>query len=86
MRGRSPNAPSSSSSAREHPRRSPSARSKAAFFAAHHLSMEIDAENLKRQRGGGSNGDMGQAKHESDSSGEFRHHKKRGDESLITHT
>eukprot|EP00973_Karenia_brevis_P014382 1958981-Karenia_brevis.AAC.1 len=45
--------------------------------------MDVDAENLKRQRGGADNE---QKKHESDSSGEFHHHKKRGDESIITYT
>eukprot|EP00973_Karenia_brevis_P083526 11585689-Karenia_brevis.AAC.1 len=45
--------------------------------------MEVDAENLKRQRG---RADKEQKLHESDSSGDFHHHKKRGDESMITYT
>eukprot|EP00973_Karenia_brevis_P019485 2673476-Karenia_brevis.AAC.1 len=63
-RGRTPEQPSSSS-AREHtPRRSSSVRSKAAF-AKLQPSMEVDMQNLKRDRGGA---DPLQKLHESDSS------------------
>eukprot|EP00973_Karenia_brevis_P066903 9300575-Karenia_brevis.AAC.1 len=66
MRGRTPEQPSSSSAAREHtPRRSPSARSKVAF-AKLQPAMDVDAQHLKRERGGAD--DM-QKLHESDSSG-----------------
>eukprot|EP00973_Karenia_brevis_P035428 4883441-Karenia_brevis.AAC.1 len=66
MRGRTPERPSSSSAVREHtPRRSSSARFKAAF-AKMQPAMDVDAQNLKRTRGGAH--DM-QKIHESDSSG-----------------
>eukprot|EP00973_Karenia_brevis_P008294 1123452-Karenia_brevis.AAC.1 len=78
MRGRTPEQPSSSSAAREHTPR----RSKVAF-AKMQPSMEIDTQNLKRERGGA---DGAQKLHESDSSGEFHHQKKRGDESMISFT
>eukprot|EP00973_Karenia_brevis_P062484 8688106-Karenia_brevis.AAC.1 len=46
--------------------------------------MEVDMQNLKRERGGA---DSMQKLHESDSSGEFHHHQKpKKDESMIMYT
>eukprot|EP00973_Karenia_brevis_P007792 1057305-Karenia_brevis.AAC.1 len=46
--------------------------------------MEVDMQNLKRERGGD---DSTQKLHESDSSGEFHHHQKpKTGESMISYT